>query len=308
MEREQALADMSSRATDTRLAAARWFSDNAVSEDARMLQMALTTESVPWITRALVKGLARAQRRGRERREEVRPRQNGSPLALPELEDLAPASAAKITERVTEEILHEISPLVASMKLAAKRELKEFDGSSTKDILDQMTRLLESMRNLNQASGAPKFETVVIHEVLQKVVGAGVIPEGVTIHLEGARELAVEADLGKLEIAVSNGLRNALDAVASFSSVTPATITFTWGVTAAEVWLAIKDSGPGFPGDMPSEYVRRGVTGKTGHPGHGLALVRAVMESMGGELIVANKAPGAHFEIRWYRRNANSSG
>jgi len=305
MDREQALLDLASRTTDTRLLAARWFSDNSLPEDARMLQQALTTESVPWITRALAKGLDRSLRRGRQRSPQPAA---SAPALLPHPEDLAAASVAKITERVTEEILHEISPMVASVKLSARREWEGFDGSNTEHVMQQMARLLESMRNLNQASGAPRFESVVIHAVAQEVVETVGRPEDVTVHFEGPQELAVEADLGKLEIAISNGFRNALDAVMSFSSQMPAAITFAWGVTAVEVWLAIKDTGPGFPGETPTDYVRRGVTGKTGHAGHGLALVRAVMESMGGELIVANKPPGAHFEIRWYRRNAHSAG
>ncbi len=305
MSREQALEGLASDATDTRLAAARWFAGNAVNTDAARLAKALKTESVPWIRRALDQALQRARRKA------GRCVQDGPPPAIPDQpEEDEPAASllARATERVTEDLLHEISPLIGSLKSAANREWDGFKGSDTERILGQATRLMASLRTLNQASGAPRFEMLVLSEIVQEVVTASNAPDPVRVLLEGSATLAVEADRGKLEIAISNGLRNAFEAVASFSSMQPPTVTLAWGVTAAEVWLAIKDSGPGFPGENPSQYKRRGATGKVDHLGHGLALASAVMESMGGEVIVSNAPPGAHFEIRWYRRNANSAG
>lgn len=305
MSRDQALEGLASDATDTRLAAARWFAGNAVSTDATLLARALNTESVPWIRRALDQALQRARRKA------GRSVQEGPPPALPDQpEEDEPAASvlAKATERVTEDLLHEISPLIGSLKSAANREWDGFKGSDTERILGQATRLMASLRTLNQASEAPRFETLVLAEIVQEVVTASNAPDSVRVLLEGSAALAVEADRGKLEIAISNGLRNAFEAVESFSGMQPPTVTVAWGVTAAEVWLAIKDSGPGFPGENPGQYKRRGATGKVDHLGHGLALASAVMESMGGEVIVSNSPPGAHFEIRWFRRNANTAG
>jgi len=305
MSRERALEGLTSDATDTRLAAARWFAGNAVSTDAARLARALKTESVPWIRRALDQALQRSRRKAGPSVQE------GPPPTIPDQpEEDEPAASvlAKATERVTEDLLHEISPLIGSLKSAANREWDGFKGSDTERILGQATRLMSSLRTLNQASEAPRFETLVLAEIVQEVVTASNAPDPVRVLLEGSAALAVEADRGKLEIAISNGLRNAFEAVESFSSIQPPTVTVAWGVTAAEVWLAIKDSGPGFPGENPGQYKRRGATGKVDHLGHGLALASAVMESMGGEVIVSNSPPGAHFEIRWFRRNANSAG
>lgn len=305
MSREQALEGLASDATDTRLAAARWFAGNAISTDTARLVRALKSESVPWIRRALEQGLQRARRKA------GRSEQEGPLLAVPDLpEEDEPAASvlAKATERVTEDLLHEISPLIGSLKSAANREWDGFKGSDTERILGQATRLMASLRTLNRASEAPKFETLVLSEIVQEMIIASNAPDTVRVLLEGSTALAVEADRGKLEIAISNGLRNAFEAVESFSSMQRPTVTVAWGVTAVEVWLAIKDSGPGFPGENPDQYKRRGATAKVDHLGHGLALASAVMESMGGEVIVSNSPPGAHFEIRWFRRNANSIG
>jgi signal transduction histidine kinase len=306
MERGEAWEGLASNATEPRLAAARWFADNATHADSAGLGKALSTESVPWIRRALTQAVQRAQRRsGISRTAAAAP----AAQATPNLSDEPETSVlAKAMERVTEDLLHEISPMIGALKSAASREWDGFKGSDTERILGQATRLMGSLRSLNEASEAPKFEVLVLSEVVQEVITTANPPAGVRVLLEGSTPLTVEADRGKLEIAISNGLRNALEAVASFSSTKPPTVTIAWGVTAAEVWLVIKDSGPGFPGESPSQYKRRGATGKKDHLGHGLALATAVMESMGGEVIVSNSPPGAHFEIRWFRRNANSAG
>lgn len=303
-DREVALAGLRSSGTSERLEAARYFAAQAASGDTAMLRSLLATETVPWIRRALELAIKRS---GRPQLVQKAPRRDPA-APFPVVPDGIETTQliARATEQATDQLLHEIAPLIASIKLSAAREWEDFGSSTTAKTLDQATRLMKSLRELNQASETPRFESLTLSVVVHEVIATNDAPPGVRILTEGPAHLMVEADRGKLEIAISNGLRNAIEAVSELLHVSGVQqISLAWGATAEEVWLVIKDTGPGFGGN-PESFKRRGVTGKPGHPGHGLSLAARAMESMDGEILVKNLAPGAHFELRWYRRNADS--
>lgn len=302
MDRSEAEADLWSSATDTRLAAARYFASNARRSDVQMLQRAASQESVPWIRRALSLAIDRAQK---TRAERVAAKPLSPTAELGSDSESTASVMAKATEDVTHQLVHEIAPIVGTLRMSATREWQGFTGSDTDRALQQLARLLESLRELNRAAATPRFELLSLSDVVASVCGAASIPPEIRVHRVGPPELSVMADRGQLELALSNGLRNALEAVGAWSRTTPPQVTISWGATAAENWLVIKDTGPGFPG-TPESCKRRGTTGKDHHVGYGLALAEQAMSSMDGEIIVKNYDGGAHFELRWYKKNEDS--
>lgn len=299
MTRQEALEALSSDATETRLRAARHFSQRAVGEDVQPLRVALAKENVPWIRRALNIALAQAER----------PRSPNDGQIVEEDEPLAGLEPqqiyAKAAEEVAEGLIHELAPVVGLLRVVAPKEIGDAFGSSqTRGLIDQLHSLMTAIRAMKKANAVPDYADVNIAALVGEVVDRSLGKDDAIIQLAGPQRLDVSADRDQLGLAVGNGLKNALEAVRSFSRVTPPRIVITWGNTQTENFLVIKDSGPGFRGE-PARALKLGVTTKGGHIGYGLALARQAMMAMQGDIILKNDEDGAHFEIRWFRENEN---
>src|SRR5262245_56415824 len=113
---------------------------------------------------------------------------------------------------------------------------------------------------------------------------------GRTVRLELAPELPhVVGDAAQLRQVIHNLLQNAQDALADTERprVTIATAT-------ADGWveLAVTDNGTGFPEHMMQRVFEPYVTSKPKGTGLGLAIVKKIIEEHGGEVRIANLAPG----------------
>ena len=296
MTRQEAFDALNSDATEIRLRAARHFSSSAAASDAEALRAALAKETVPWIRRALQAAVARAERRG-----------TATPVASADVEPFAGLDPqqiyAKAAEEVADSLIHELAPVVGLLRVVAPKEIGDnFDASETRGLLDQLHSLMTAIRALKKANAVPEYVELNVAELVGQLVERTPQREGVTIQLAGPQRLEVSADRDQLTLAIGNGLRNALEAVRTFSSTTPPRVVITWGSTPTENYLVIKDSGPGFRGD-PSRALKLGTTTKGGHVGYGLALSRQAMIAMQGDIVLKNDEDGAHFEIRWFRDN-----
>src|SRR5438045_3903646 len=110
MTREEALANLSSADSDLRLTAARFFAMNASGMDRRRLRAALRKESVPWIKRALERSLQRAGRLTETMDASSVVYADPPPRLIAELR-------ANAIDEVAGTIIHELSTIVASLKL-----------------------------------------------------------------------------------------------------------------------------------------------------------------------------------------------
>jgi len=108
--------------------------------------------------------------------------------------------------------------------------------------------------------------------------------------------LLAMADPGQVKRVVLNLLRNALQAGEA--------IRLDAGQSKGEVWLAIKDDGPGVPDPLKERIFEPFVTDKAQGAGLGLAIVKGMVESNGGRVEVADRVDddgraqsGAEFRV-----------
>ena len=94
-------------------------------------------------------------------------------------------------------------------------------------------------------------------------------------------------DPGQLGTVLVNLLLNALDALPGGGSVE---VSLEPG--PAEVTLAVRDSGPGFPPDVLGQLFTPFLSSKPTGTGLGLCICRRVVEDHGGRLVVANRPEG----------------
>jgi two-component system C4-dicarboxylate transport sensor histidine kinase DctB len=112
-----------------------------------------------------------------------------------------------------------------------------------------------------------------------------------------ADDLAVWADLQRLEQVLVNLLLNALDTVAGSANQTVAIAVTGSG---SEIGIAIHDSGPGIPDDVLARLFEPFFTTKSSGQGLGLGLAisRMIVAELGGRIEVRNHpAGGAEFTV-----------
>lgn len=312
MTRDEAANNLCSESRDVRLDAARFFALKAQPAEISFLTASLARETVPWIKRALERAIARANQVT-----------SGVPIQPVQSSNTEPSTElvrdlrAEAVEEVAGTILHEFSPIIGSIKLSAEREFDNYSGSKTKFNIEQLSSLLKAVRTLKQAAATPNYTAFDLVSLIDEVVAmqselvSQVIKKQeesslINFRMAGTKPFVVEADRGQLLIALTNGLRNAIEAVAEWTRVQPPEIVINWGRAGVENWLAILDTGKGFTGN-PEDALKLGKSNKKDHIGYGLATAQFAMRSMEGDVSVLNNPQGgAQFELRWYKDHANS--
>jgi signal transduction histidine kinase len=278
-----------------RLEAARFFAANAVPTNENALRDALSRETVHWIRGALKRALAR-----------ISPHADFAVTDRSIDKDDMPARfAAQVyadaLETAASQLIHEVEPVLGTLRLAAESEVQNFDGSNTRRNLDRLDDLLAAFSRLRRAASAPKIEEFSLDELVQRSIleVAESAPDGIHIQKAGPQPYVVEGDSSLISICINNGLRNAVEATAATQGdLKNLPITIAWGQTDVDYWLSIVDLGIGFKGNL-QRAVEMGTTTKPGHLGMGLATADQALTSLAGKLILVPNQRGVRFEMRW---------
>jgi two-component system sensor histidine kinase HydH len=119
------------------------------------------------------------------------------------------------------------------------------------------------------------------------------------VTISGEPVLPVTADREKLERAILNGVRNAIEAMGESGD-----LTILLANKRHTTAISIEDTGPGIPGANLVRIFTPFFTTKTVGTGLGLAYSRKVVEGMGGQIDLRNRnnRPGAILTIRLPKR------
>jgi len=108
-------------------------------------------------------------------------------------------------------------------------------------------------------------------------------------------------DASLLSLVITNGIRNAVEAIEDTNVCNSSVIVITWGETDVDYWIAVSDSGGGIVG-RPEAAFEIGKSTKRGHSGFGLAIAREAIHSLGGTVdLKPSTTGGARYEVRWER-------
>ncbi|MBB3147739.1 signal transduction histidine kinase [Phyllobacterium trifolii] len=275
-----------------RLKAARFLANNARATEATPIREALARETVVWIRGALQRALERCV-----------PAQAASSSSTIDRDDFSADFAAQVhaeaLETTTAQLLHEVEPLVGSLKLAAQGDVANYETSLTKTVVDRLDNLLEALSRLRRAASAPKIEEFDLSVFLGEVLSELDQLPPIVVQRAGPDHLIVVGDKTLLRMCVLNGLRNAVDATnALVDEIEEAPLTIAWGSTNKEAWISIVDLGIGFGGNLQRAF-DIGTTTKEGHLGMGLAITQQSIKSMSGRVALIPNPRGTRFELRW---------
>ena len=294
MKREQAIQGLLSDSAHQRLKSARFLARNIDSTDLHLLRNALQSETVSYVRTALELAVKRTLN-------------FASPAAgesLTEYEiplDVKTQIRNEVTEEIAGQILHEIASPVGLIASAAAREVPSYEHSTTKRHVESLKKVFGAIEQLKVATAVPRPEEFDLAELLADVISdeVGNFPTDVSLH--GAQPMLITCDRALMRLALSNGVRNAVEAVLNTARVEPHPIVVTWGETDVDYWVVILDRGPGVVGPVESAF-GIGKTTKKGHSGFGLTIARQAIETLGGSCTLQPASEGgARFEIRWER-------
>ena len=290
---EHFLRRLKSETQTERLEAARYFASHAVATHETALRDALSRERVLWIRAALKRALAK-----------ILPNAEfASAEASVDSDDVPERFAAQVyadaLETAASQLIHEIEPVLGTLRLAAEGEIQNFADSNTSRNLDRLDDLLAAFSRLRRAASAPKSEEFSLDEVVQRCIQETQVPNGMLIQKAGPLQCIVTGDSSLVSLCLTNGLRNAIEATAALSEdAKKPPIAIAWGQTDIDYWISIVDSGVGFKGNLQRAF-ELGTTTKEGHLGMGLAIANQALGSMGGKLLLVPNARGVRFEMRW---------
>jgi len=279
-----------------RLEAARFLVEGAQERHAEQIETALGVETVGWVRSALRRAL-----------QKVRP--DVPTAAAPDSRELTAVHVAQIhsdaLETTAAQIIHEIEPILGSLRLSAEADVPIFEASDTARELDRLDALVASLSRLRRAASAPKVEELALDRCIYAWVDEEAAGKAVRVLRAGPQECAVEGDKGLIGLSFVNGLRNAIDATRALEAEDGRypDITVNWGSTDIDAWVAIVDSGVGFRGNVARAF-HIGSTTKAGHLGMGLATAQQAMTSMDGCVRLIPGERGVRFEMRWPKTGA----
>ncbi|MCI0617886.1 HAMP domain-containing histidine kinase [bacterium] len=296
MTRDEALEALKSSDLHTRLQAARLLAQTARAQDVAILKHSLSREKVVWVRTALRQAIARSSAFGAPQIE----RQDLGDIVPSEIFDQIRTIAVNET---TNRIVHEIAPILGILRTYAKDEISDFEKSKTKTQLDRLGDLLHAIDRLSKAAVAPSLQEFDLSEHIRRIADSEMVNNGIRIDLAGPNPLLVIGDASLVEIALANGIRNAIEAVKglygeSNESLPP--IVINWGETDRDIWIAILDKGPGPPSTVERAF-EIGNTTKENHLGMGLPTALQAVKSMLGKISLSlrSESGGARFEFSW---------
>lgn len=284
-----------STSLDDRLRAARFLEKKATSDEITLLQEARQRETVAWIRDALDRAIARTMY-GVSRYPSVS-------TAPEEVSAGEQDVLVRATQEVTSAIVHELEPLLGLLKLTAAEEVPNYASSKTKERVERLESLAVAVSNLRRASQTPNLQQFNLGEAVKTTV-ADTKAEHVV--LAGPAQVEVLGDRGLVCLALSNAIRNAVEATPP-SDRDNSPIVVNWGRTDRDAWISVIDQGVGLQ-EQPAVLMKIGNSTKEDHLGMGLAIAKTAISSLGGEVTLESAGiKGAKFETRWPQGGTNAT-
>lgn len=216
-------------------------------------------------------------------------------------------------EELSASIAHEIrNPITAAKSLL--QQMGE-DPSSPENVeyaqvaLEELDRVERSISHLLRYAREEDMDVqpIRLSEVLESAVEScreRIAKSGVEVRPELDTEGEMEGDAEKLRRVLVNLIGNALDAFDE--SLTPhpcLELALGENLAGTEVWLRVKDNGPGVDGETQAKMFQPFYTSKSNGTGLGLAISKKLVDAHGGNIEVhSTSGKGSEFVLTFPKR------
>ena len=220
-------------------------------------------------------------------------------------QQLARAEREHAWKEMAKQVAHEIKNPLTPMKLSVQHLRQAFKDKArdrerilaqvTKMLLEQIDTLSRIATEFAHFARLPQrtFERVDVCRVIREVKDLFTDNRGIAITLRLPKEaVLVIADADELQRVFINLFRNSIQAMSERGS-----IDVSASVERGMLHVVFADSGPGVPEHLRSRIFEPSFSTKTEGMGLGLAIVRRVIEDMGGTITLRPIDKGAAFDI-----------
>jgi signal transduction histidine kinase len=227
--------------------------------------------------------------------------------------DAPRASRTTSLAELSAAVAHEIRNPITAAKSLVQQIAEDPGGSDTAEharvAVDELDRVERSIAHLLRFAREEPFEprelelSLLLDGAIETMIERAET-EGVRIVREVDAVAPLRADAEALRKLLENLIANALDALRDASVNAPCiTIAAGENLAGTEVWIAVRDNGPGVPESAREQLFRPFYTSKSRGTGLGLALARKTAERHGGTLVLSrHEGPGAEFLLTLPRR------
>jgi hypothetical protein len=286
---EQFIALVSSKRSADRRLAGREIASNPALVERVVIEAAFHNEAVPQIRQQFALAL------------EMLDAQKPQPAEPPAEQARAIYDEAflKAMRTVTQSVLHQLSPLIGDIEQAAIGDIVNFDASQTKTAVGQIKLQADAIAKLYNAAKPAVFEEFDLAAVIRNCLPHDLEHQRCLISFAGPAPLIVQGDASLITMAVTNGLRNAIEACVPIATEEhKPQIIINGNTTDRDHWISILDEGVGFHGSIAGAF-EIGTSSK-GHGGHGLPGLKAAMLSLSGIAeLIPQKDKGCALNLSW---------
>lgn len=209
-------------------------------------------------------------------------------------------------EHLAAGVAHEIrNPITAAKSLVQQMGEDPYASENVEYAqvaLEELERVEKSISHLLRFAREEGFQgqPLDLREVIHSAVDSfreRIDLEGtlVQIRLDGARE--IYGDPEKLRRVVINLIGNALDAMKGREPRPVLEIESGENLAGSEVWLRVRDYGPGVPRERREDIWSPFFSSKESGTGLGLALTKKIVEAHGGRIELESPKQGAAFLV-----------
>ena len=210
------------------------------------------------------------------------------------LEEEKLAAVGRLSSAIAHEIRNPVAMISSSLNMATRNSLNDPDRQEMFDIATKEAARLEKLTAefLAYARPQPLDRTLSsVSDTLLYVASACkafASEKGVNLEVEVTPDLNVDMDAAKIQQALLNLVKNAIEASQPQQSVT------LHGLLSKDrtIWLEIQNAGPAISKDALKQIFEPFFTTKQYGAGLGLAIARNIARAHGGDLFLRVNDPG----------------
>jgi two-component system sensor histidine kinase HydH len=210
------------------------------------------------------------------------------------LEEEKLAAVGRLSSAIAHEIRNPVAMISSSLSLALQNDLAEPKRQEMFDIAAKEAARLEKLTTDFLAYARPQPLTKTFTSAADTLLyvasacKAYALEKGVRLDVEAAPELNIDMDAAKIQQALLNLVKNAIEASQPDESVTLNGLFTKNGV----IWLEVHNTGPAIPKDVLRGIFEPFFTTKQDGTGLGLAIARNIARAHGGDLFLRVNDPG----------------
>lgn len=204
------------------------------------------------------------------------------------------AAVGRLSSAIAHEIRNPVAMISSSLSLATQNGLAEPTRQEMFDIAGKEAARLEKLTADFLAYARPQPLTKTFTSAADTLLyvasacRAYALEKGVRLTVEAAPELNIDMDAAKIQQALLNLVKNAIEASAPEQSVVLNGLVTKNGV----IGLAVNNAGPAIPRDVLKGIFEPFFTTKQDGTGLGLAIARNIARAHGGNLVLSVNEPG----------------